>query len=568
MGKKLKVLVVDDTPENVMLIERFLSGLGHEAIIATNGLEAVTVFEKELPDLVLMDVMMPVMDGYEATARIKAIAGDKWVPVLFLSALSQDIDQAKGLSVGGDDFITKPVNLMILSAKIEAMQRIAEMQRKITDYASELEQYRDDTENEQHLAKHLLDRIIRSNQADGNLVDRWLMPAARFSGDVIVSALTPGNVLHVMLADATGHGLTAAINVMPAIEVFYSMTDKGYSLSSIVTELNRKIKRLLPTERFVAATLVALNPAEKTVEIWNGGNPDVHFINDQGKIIRTWKSSHPALGILNEETLDNCTDAFQWAEPGQLFLCSDGLPEAENADGAQFGWERTLQILKSESPQTRLASLVVAVADHLADESGQDDVSMATISCPIEYHSNVQQMSSNNGVQCPISSDDDRWKLGLTLNVEQLKTLDILPLLLGWLDQLQLEKEHRSKIFLILSELINNAMDHGILAVNSKLKESPEGFEEYLNERNLRLHNLQYGFMTIGIECLCMQHQKFIQIRIQDSGKGFNHQNWSHQSSNNGILHSGRGIFLVKSICQTLTFSEKGNEVIATYKLN
>ena len=568
MSKKLKVLVVDDTPENVMLIVRFLIGLGHETIVATNGLEAVDFFKKHQPDLVLMDVMMPVMDGYEATARIKAIAGDKWVPVLFLSALSQDIDQAKGLSVGGDDFITKPVNLMILSAKIEAMQRIAEMQRKITDYAGELERYRDDTENEQHLAKHLLDRIIRSNLTDNNLVDRWLMPAARFSGDVIVSAFTPGNALHVMLADATGHGLTAAINVMPAIEVFYSMTDKGYSLSSIITELNRKIKLLLPTERFVAATLVALNPAEKIVEIWNGGNPDVHFINDQGKIIRTWKSSYPALGILNEDMLDNRTDAFQWAESGQLFLCSDGLPEAENADGEQFGWERTLQVLKSESPHTRLASLVVAVADHLADESGQDDVSMATISCPIEYHSSVKQMSNNNGVQCPTSSEDDRWKLGLTLNVEQLKTLDILPLLLGWLDQLQLEKEHRNKIFLVLSELINNAIDHGILAVNSKLKESPEGFEAYLNERSLRLHNLHHGFMTIGIECLCMQHQKFIQIRILDSGNGFNHQNWSHQNLNNGILHSGRGILLVRSICHELTFLGKGNEVIATYQLN
>ena len=565
MEKKLKILVVDDTPENVVLMTHFIAALGHDTITATNGMEAVAAFAEHMPDMVLMDVMMPVMDGYEATTQIKAIAGDKWIPVIFLSALSQDVDQVKGLGVGGDDFITKPVNLIILSAKIMAMQRIAEMQQKITRYSSELELYRDTNEYEQQLAKHLLDKMIRKNTFENSLLDSWLMPAERLSGDVCVSAFTPGNSLYVLLADATGHGLVAAINVMPVLEIFYGMVEKGFALSSIVSELNRKIKMLLPTERFIAATLIAINPGERTVEIWNGGNPDAFFLSDQGEMIRTWKSNHPALGILNESMLDNRTEVFQWSDPGQIFLCSDGLIEAESKEGEQFGRDRMFKILLNHSPSKRLPSIIEAVQEHLGGKSGQDDISVVTISCPAVYQ-HSEKLVSLGQAQSSAIAVDAQWRLELSLSAEQLKTLDIPPLLLGWLDQLQLHKEQRGKIFLIFSELINNAMDHGILALNSKLKESPEGFEAYLNERNLRLKNLQNASMTISIERFYKQGQDFIQIRILDSGNGFASEA-QVRNFDNFSAPSGRGLLLVKSMCHELTFLGKGNEVLAVCQL-
>ncbi len=565
MEKKLKILVVDDTPENLVLMTYFIAALGHDTITATNGLEAVAAFAEHMPDMVLMDVMMPVMDGYEATTQIKVIAGDKWIPIIFLSALSQDADQVKGLGVGGDDFITKPVNLTILSAKIMAMQRIAEMQQKITRYSNELERYRDTNEYEQQLAKHLLDKMIRKNVSENILINSWLMPAERLSGDVCVSAFTPGNSLYVLLADATGHGLVAAINVMPVLEIFYGMVEKGFALPSIVSELNRKIKMLLPTERFIAATLLAINPVERTVEIWNAGNPDAFFLSDQGDIIRTWKSNHPALGILNEAMLDNRTEVFQWSESGQIFLCSDGLIEAENKAGKQFGRDRMFNVLLNQPASRRLPSIIEAVQDHLDGKPGQDDISIVTILCPAEYQHSEKLVSMGAEHSLAIAADA-QWRLELSLSSEQLKTLDIPPLLLGWLDQLQLHKEQRGKVFLIFSELINNAMDHGILALNSKLKNSPEGFEAYLSERNLRLKNLQNASMTISIERFYKHGQDLIQIHILDSGNGFSSEVQA-SGFDDFSVPSGRGLLLVKSMCHELTFLGKGNEVIAVCQL-
>jgi len=129
--KHLRILLVDDTPENIKLVQKYLQGQGHEVFISTNGREAVEQFASIRPDLVLMDVMMPEMDGFEATRRIREKSQQRWIPIIFLSALSDGDNLIQGLEAGGDDYLTKPIDLRILKAKIKVMQRISAMQDKI-----------------------------------------------------------------------------------------------------------------------------------------------------------------------------------------------------------------------------------------------------------------------------------------------------------------------------------------------------------------------------------------------------------------------------------------------------
>ena len=278
MPKQLKILVVDDTEPNLLLVSKFINKLGHQTVQARNGLEAVEKFRTESPDLVLMDVMMPEMDGYEATAKIRELYPNKWVPIMFLTAKSQDADHVKGIQVGGDDYITKPINLIILEARIKAVTRIAEMQRQIVENTEQLELYRDENERELQLAKHLIEKIIRYHHFDHEQIHFYSQPAKHFSGDIFLVALTPADEIHLLLADGTGHGLSAALNVIPVVEVFYGMTSKGFGISSIAHELNQKIKQLMPTERFVAATLVSVNLNDQILRVWNGGNPPALFV--------------------------------------------------------------------------------------------------------------------------------------------------------------------------------------------------------------------------------------------------------------------------------------------------
>jgi len=129
----LRVLVVDDTSTNRQILQVFLKKLGYAVVLAENGFEALEKFPAEQPDIVLMDVMMPLMDGFEATRRIKELAVDRWVPVVYLTALDKETDLVTGLDSGGDDYMTKPVSFTVLDAKLRSLRRTLGLQRNLEE---------------------------------------------------------------------------------------------------------------------------------------------------------------------------------------------------------------------------------------------------------------------------------------------------------------------------------------------------------------------------------------------------------------------------------------------------
>lgn len=136
----MKVLVADDSRVILTLAEKYILSEGHEVITAADGEEAVDRFEQDRPDLVLLDVKMPGRNGYETARLIKDISTerDHWIPIIFLSAMGGDEDIRRGLESGGDDYLTKPFSRVILSAKLKAMQRIADMRQQLKVVNDEL----------------------------------------------------------------------------------------------------------------------------------------------------------------------------------------------------------------------------------------------------------------------------------------------------------------------------------------------------------------------------------------------------------------------------------------------
>lgn len=140
MSAVMKVLLAEDSSSNQMLISSYIKEFGHDVIAVDDGQVAVDAFIKERPDLVLMDVSMPVLDGFAATEKIREITKrtNDWVPIIFLSGLAQPEDIAKGIDVGGDDYLTKPIDPIILEAKLKAMTRISEMRHQLNDANGQL----------------------------------------------------------------------------------------------------------------------------------------------------------------------------------------------------------------------------------------------------------------------------------------------------------------------------------------------------------------------------------------------------------------------------------------------
>lgn len=162
----MKVLLVDDSLVDRMIVESFLQDLGHEVVIGENGLEAIELYQQHQPDLVLMDEVMPVMKGREAARKIRDLE-DNWVPIIFLSACFSADDIAAGIKAGGDDYLAKPVEQKILAAKMQAMQRISEMRRKLLAVSEELERANEEL-------KHLVDVDGLTGLSNRRYINRFL----------------------------------------------------------------------------------------------------------------------------------------------------------------------------------------------------------------------------------------------------------------------------------------------------------------------------------------------------------------------------------------------------------
>lgn len=185
------------------MLDQFLTQLGHTVVTATSGLQALEAFQTHQPDSVLMDVLLPDINGLEATRRIRALAGERWVPILYVSALTQREDILRGLDAAGDDYLTKPVDLTLLATKIRAMQRIAEIQARLAANARELARYQEAAEQEQATAQALMQKMLQAGSVEEPGLRLWLKPAARLSGDLLVASRSRiGGQLYVLHADA------------------------------------------------------------------------------------------------------------------------------------------------------------------------------------------------------------------------------------------------------------------------------------------------------------------------------------------------------------------------------
>ncbi len=134
----MKVLLAEDSLTMMLTTSKIIKNSGHEVIPARDGKEALSLYSSENPDLVLLDIEMPELTGFEVAEKIRADNSSKWIPIIFLTGFADDENLSKGIESGGDDYLVKPVSQIVLNAKLNAMHRISEIQNKLIDLSNEL----------------------------------------------------------------------------------------------------------------------------------------------------------------------------------------------------------------------------------------------------------------------------------------------------------------------------------------------------------------------------------------------------------------------------------------------
>jgi adenylate cyclase len=161
MNSPAKILVVDDTPKNVKLLADVLSVKGYSVVTAASGREALARMESDEPDLVLLDVVMPEMSGYEVCRNIRGNPATAMLPVVMVTALDPGEERIKGIEAGADDFLTKPINQAELLARVRSLLRIKELYDQVETQAAELSEWNKSLEHRVHEQVEQLERLER-----------------------------------------------------------------------------------------------------------------------------------------------------------------------------------------------------------------------------------------------------------------------------------------------------------------------------------------------------------------------------------------------------------------------
>ena len=445
----------------------------------------------------------------------------------------------------------------------EFLHHIGELKQELAGKVAVLETYHDRTEEEQRVGSFIMARMTQMPEQLGNQVQLYTRPVEHLSGDILIAAKSPGGEVHLLLADAIGHGLTAAVNVLPLCQTFYDLTEKGFSIGQIATDLNAMVSNFMPADRFVSAALISIHRHSRVIEVWNGGVPALFLVNRAGQSVHRWSSGNLPLGIVSGADFSAKLDSFQYQEDCQLCLFSDGLLEASSPLGEAFGETRLLELLAKATYDSRFQTLISEIENFLDGQPAHDDISLALVN--IGYEVEPEKLTSQiNSVKTGQANGD--WHIAISLGAAELKYLDVVPLVTQIISKIDATREHHSALYMILSELFNNALDHGLLQLNSALKMGPDGFDKFLELRDERLQALQSGQIEIEIRPLEIEHKQAVQIRVADSGSGFDYlKRLSAPTDRPEEIPYGRGIALVKSVASKLEYSERGNEVVASY---
>ena len=376
----MNILVVDDNSANRKLLNTYLTVQGFSVHEADNGEEAIELFSETQPDLVLMDVMMPGIGGYEASKTIKSDSSDVYVPIIYVTALKPEDAMKEALVAGGDDFVTKPINFEILISKINAHLRIRESSFKLAQANAQLTEYNQRLVRENDLVEHIFNNALKKSYFDDSFIQYHLSPMSAFNGDVLLSEKKPNGNVCVLVGDFTGHGLSAAIGTLPIIKVFFTMVRKGLGLEEIAKELNDTIKLLLPVNIFLCASLIELNGESKKISYWSGGLPPMLLHDHRNNTVDQILSSHMPFGILpNKKFISDITD-IEVSDNQKLYIYTDGIIEARNQAGEMYSLNRLLDVF-SETDADAFNNIISQHQVFMGENQQDDDMTIIELSC-------------------------------------------------------------------------------------------------------------------------------------------------------------------------------------------
>ena len=371
------ILVVDDSNAIIQLLTFILESTGYRVTTASSGMDALKILETLRPNIILLDVMMPGIDGFETCRQIKTIEDIKDIPLIFITGRTEGKDITKGFELGAVDYISKPIYPQEVQSRVNVHLKLQDLIETEKNLAKELDIKNRILVEEQHVAKEIFDKLVHTGCINLSNIKYWLSPMSIFNGDVILTNRHINGTLYICLGDFTGHGLPASIGVIPLADAFYSMTNKGFILQEIVHEINSKLYNNLPLGIFCASCILTLDLNTMKASVWNGSIPGVDLVSEDGKY-ESIKSKNLPLGILDDGSFNPIIEHIDLKENDRFYLYTDGIVEAVDANGNRYNFEQVYDAFKYEKPE-KCFQKILDDLNEFTDGKQNDDITLLEV---------------------------------------------------------------------------------------------------------------------------------------------------------------------------------------------
>jgi len=371
------ILIVDDTPLNIGVISGALKD-SYKTKVATNGEKAIALASaEEKPDLILLDIMMPGMDGYEVCSRLKADPATSEIPVIFLTGQTSAEDETRGFEVGAVDYVHKPFSPAVVKARVRSHILLREARAQL---ASQLLALNTELEMARQIQLSILPHSIP--KLAGLDIAAHYLPMTSVAGDFYDFIQIDDKHIGILIADVSGHGLPSALIASMLQVALTGQAGHATEPAKVLLGLNRALCGKF-TQNFVTAAYIYVDLESNLMRYAGAGHPPMlQWRNSTGKAAQVLENGL-VLGLIEEASYE----ALEFLlEPGDRYvLYTDGILEAANSAQEQFGADRLMSFIKNHKhleaeqfSQTLLNDLA-GWSNQTVDQGQQDDITLLVI---------------------------------------------------------------------------------------------------------------------------------------------------------------------------------------------
>lgn len=338
MVKKEKILVVDDTPENLDVVKGILEK-DYTLFMAVNGNLAIKIAKAQKPDLILLDIMMPEIDGYEVLRRLKQDEETNNIPVIFLTAKTEIEDEQKGLELGAVDYIVKPISPPILLARIRTQLRLKQVNQALINEIDERVRIQEMLQKELNDAAEYVKSLLPDPIQEEKMTIDWrFKPCSSLGGDAFGYHWLDHDHIAIYLIDVSGHGIRPALLSVSVINALRSQSLPNTDFNSpeiVLQALNKAFPSEKNNAMFFTIWYGIYNQSTRELCFASGGHPPALLQNSSDTQIDEFhqlRTPNIVIGALGDATF--VKETIQVRKNAKLYIYSDGVYEIKKPDGS------------------------------------------------------------------------------------------------------------------------------------------------------------------------------------------------------------------------------------------